>query len=417
MSEDTNQTVVIAGAGHAAGELATSLRQNGYAGRVVMVGAEPYLPYQRPPLSKAFLAGEIEAEALYLKPQATYDKANVEFIANTRVDAIDRAGKNVTLSNGQTLHYDKLALAIGGRARKLALSGAELSNIFYLRTIEDVNAIRSNFESGKRLVIVGGGYVGLEVAAVAIKRGLQVTVLESMPRVLARVTAPEVSAFYEQVHRGAGVNLLTGVEVKGFEAGAENGKVGAVVCGDGTRVPADLVIVGVGLIPNTELAEAAGLAVDNGIVVDEFCRTSDPDIYAAGDCTNHPSAYLDGRRLRLESVPNALEQARTAAACIAGKPRPYNAVPWFWSDQYELKLQMVGLSQGYDQVVLRGSPAARSFIAFYLRNGKVIAADAISRSQEFMLARRIVSERIAVDVSRLADESVPLKTLMEAVAA
>jgi 3-phenylpropionate/trans-cinnamate dioxygenase ferredoxin reductase subunit len=267
-----------------------------------------------------------------------------------------------------------------------------------------------------RLVIIGGGYIGLEVAAVAQKRGLHVTVLEALPRVLARVTAPELSAFYERVHREAGVDVRTSVQVTGFEFDASRDAVSGVTLGDGSSLPADVIVAGIGLIPNVELAQEAGLTVDNGIVVNEYTQTDDPNIYSAGDCTNHPSA-LYGRRIRLESVPNAVEQARTMAAAMCGKPRPYNAVPWFWSDQYNLKLQMVGLSQGYDQFVLRGSTAGTAFSAFYLKEGRVIAADAVNRAPDFMMAKRLVTERATVDPKLLADEAVPLKTLLPSAAA
>jgi len=408
-------TVLIVGAGHAAGECATAIREQGWTGRIVMVGDEPHLPYQRPPLSKAFLSGESTAEQLYLKPLATYEKARVEFIPNTRAEHIDREAKRVTLSNGSEINYAKLVLATGGRARRLALPGIEaiekLQNFHYLRTLDHVVRIRNQFHTGSRLVIIGGGYVGLEVAAVAVKRGLHVTVLEALPRVLARVTAPELSTFYEQMHREAGVDIRTNTIVSGFEPDASGDAVAAVRCADGTRVAADLVIVGVGLEPATELAQAAGLTVDNGIMVDEHTRTSDPDIFAVGDCTNHPNPAL-GRRLRLESVPNALEQARTAAASLCGKERVYNSVPWFWSDQYDLKLKMVGLSQGYDELVLRGSPETRSFSAFYLKDGVMLAADTVNRAPEFMLAKRFVAEKIPVRAADLADESIALKSLL-----
>jgi 3-phenylpropionate/trans-cinnamate dioxygenase ferredoxin reductase component len=412
---DAENTALIVGAGHAAGECATAIREQGWTGRIVMVGEEPHLPYQRPPLSKAFLSGESTAEQLSLKPLSTYEKARVEFIPNTRAERIDRDAKRVTLSDGSEIGYTKLVLATGGRARRLALSEIEtiekLQNFHYLRTLDHVARIRNQFHAGSRLVIIGGGYVGLEVAAVAVKRGLHVTVLEALPRVLARVTAPELSTFYEQVHREAGVDIRTNAIVSGFELDASGDAVAAVCCADGTRVAADLVIVGVGLEPATELAQAAGLAVDNGIVVDEHTRTSDPDIFAVGDCTNHPNPSL-GRRLRLESVPNALEQARTAAASLCGKERIYNSVPWFWSDQYDLKLKMVGLSQGYDEFVLRGSPDTRSFSAFYLKDGVMLAADTVSRAPEFMLAKRFVAEKIPVRATDLADESIPLKSLL-----
>ena len=405
MSENAAaENVVIVGAGQAGGETAAELRRQGYTGRITIVGDEPYVPYKRPPLSKTYLAGATTTESLYVMSPAALDKANVEFIGGVRAKSIDRAGKKLLLEDGRSLSYGKLVLATGGRPRLLTCPGADLPGIFVLRGIGDVEAIRPHFAAGKRLVIVGGGYIGLEVAAVAAKAGLTVTVLESMPRVLQRVTAPEMSAFYERVHREAGVDVRTGMQLAGFEQQGEALHVKLV----GGDVEADLVIVGIGLIANTELASDAGLAVDNGIVVDEFTRTSDPDIHAAGDCTNHPSEFL-GRRVRLESVQNAMEQGRAVAANIMGKATRYANVPWFWSDQYDLKLQMVGMSMGFDQVVVRGDPAKRSFATFYLKDGVMLACDTVSRPQEFMLAKKMVAMKAKVDPARLADEGVPLK--------
>lgn len=404
------ENILIVGAGQAGGETAAELRRQGYAGRVTIVGDEPYVPYKRPPLSKTYLAGTSTTEQLYVMSPAALEKANVEFIGAVRAQAIDRAGHRLLLEDGRSLAYSKLVLATGGRPRLLNCPGADLPGIFALRGIADVEAIRAHFQAGKRLVIVGGGYIGLEVAAVAVKAGLQVAVLESMPRVLQRVTAPEMSAFYERVHREAGVDVRTGVQLAGFE---QAGSALKVLLADGRGLDADLVIVGIGLIPNTELAADAGLAVDNGIVVDEFACTSDPDIYAAGDCTNHPSEFL-GRRIRLESVQNAMEQGRAVATNLLGKATRYTNVPWFWSDQYELKLQMVGISTGYDSVVLRGDPKGRSFGAFYLKDGQVIAADMVSRLQEFMVAKKIVAAKLSIDAARLADETRALKELAPA---
>lgn len=415
MNVNITPAVVVIGAGHAAGELVTSLRDHGWSGRIILIGEEPHLPYHRPPLSKAYLSGTSTAESLLIKSPAAYEKAGVEIITGMRVLRIDRQAKMVHLADGSKMGYDKLVLTTGGRPRPLsvpnAAQAAQSGNFHYLRTMQDVNAMRRQFEPRMRLVIVGGGYIGLEVAAVAIKRGLQVTVLEAFPRVLARVTAPELSAFYERKHREEGVHIRTSVQVSDLEMDQSGDAVSAVLCADGSRVPADLVVVGIGLIPNTELAQASGLTVDNGVLVNEYAQTSDPDIFAAGDCTNHPNASL-GRRLRLESVPNALEQARTAAAAICGKLKPYNVVPWFWSDQYDLKLKMVGLSQGYDQLVVRGSLDSDSFSAFYLKNGLMIAADTVNRPPEFMLAKRIIAERLLVAPEQLADDSVPLKSLL-----
>lgn len=343
--------IYVVGAGHAGGEIAFALRQQGYAGPLTLIGEEAHLPYQRPPLSKAYLKGECETPSLYLRQQAAYEKANIGLLLSRRVERIERAGKRLVLDDGRELTYSKLALATGGRARRMTINDAaraeRTGNFHYLRNIDDVNAIRARFEAGQRLVVIGGGYIGLEVAASAIARGVKVTVLEALPRVLARVTAPQMSAFYERVHRDAGVDVRTNIEVTGLDFNAAGDAVTAVHCTGGVAIAADFVVVGIGLLPNTELAQAAGLEVDNGIVVDQYAATCDPDIVAAGDCTNHPSVFC-GRRIRLESVPNAVEQARVAAACLVGKPRVYDSVPWFWSDQYDLKLQMTGLSQGYD---------------------------------------------------------------------
>lgn len=419
-----NTRFVIAGAGHAAGELAVALRQHAPDCTITMVGEEAWLPYQRPPLSKTWLVQPEAAEdALLLRPAATYAASGVEFIGSTRIDAVDRAARTVRLSDGQTLAYDGLALATGARVRRLPVAqDAEVErciNFHYLRTVDDVRRLRPQFRAGARIAIVGGGYVGLEVASAAIKQGLQVTVLEAQDRVLARVTAPEVSAFYEEVHRGAGVDLRVATEVTGFDLAPDGDVVSAVRCrgtnGVEFALAVDLVVVGVGVVPNVELAQAAGLAVANGIVVDELARTSDPSIVAAGDCTCHPNPVADGL-VRLESVPNAVEQARTAAATLCGQHRPHLTVPWFWSDQYDLKLQMVGLSRGYDQLVVRGSVAERSFAVFYLRRGVVVAVDTVNRPKDFMLARRIVAGRVSADPAQLRDETVDLKLLAPAAA-
>lgn len=408
-SASSQARTVIVGAGQAGCELASALAQQGQGGRIVLIGDEPWLPYRRPPLSKAFLAGEVGTDALLLKPQAAYDKAGIECLTGVTVTAIDRATRSLQFADGRRLAYGKLALTTGGRVRTLPLHGADRPNLHYLRNIADVQQLHEGFRPGRRLVIIGGGYVGLEVAAVACKRGLQVTVVEALPRVLARVTAPEMSAYYEMVHRSHGVDIRTGIGVAALEA---SDRVEAVVLADGTRLAADLVVVGIGLIPNTELAQAAGLAVDNGIVVDRQCRTSDPEIVAAGDCTHHDNGFLQ-RRTRLESVPNALEQARVAAATLCGKPADYGVAPWFWSDQYDLKLQMVGLSQGYDHLVLRGQPAEHSFTVFYLQEGRILSVDTVNRPQEFMVSKRLVAERICADPATLADEAIPLKSLLE----
>jgi 3-phenylpropionate/trans-cinnamate dioxygenase ferredoxin reductase subunit len=401
------ETIVIVGAGHAAGQACVSLRQEGYDGKILLIGEEPYLPYQRPPLSKKFLAGEIGIDRVHLKPPEFYIDADIEFHLKTRVTAIDRPHRAILLENGDRLSYDKLILATGTRVRQLDCPGHQLPGIHYLRTIADVERLQRDFTAGKRLVIVGAGYVGLEVAAVATKLGLDVTVLEMESRVLARVTGPEVSDFFQQVHREEGVDIRLNHAVSAFEG---EDRLQRVVCANGDTLEADLAIIGIGILPNQELAEAADLACGNGILVDEHCRTEDPDIYAIGDCTEHPSE-LFGRRVRLESVHNALEQAKTAAASLCGHEKAYAQVPWFWSDQYDLKLQIAGLSDGYDRLVLRGEPDTRKFAAFYLKEGVLIAVDAVNAAPEYMVGRKLIGEKAVVDPERLADVTIAMKEM------
>ena len=403
-------TTVIVGAGQAGADLAVALRQQSYPGRILLIGEEPVVPYRRPPLSKGFLLGDVNEDALCILSGEGYSKRGIELRTGLRVECIDRADHNLNLSDGSRVRYDNLALTTGGRARKLELPGVNRPNVHSVRTLADIRNLSEQFKGGKRLVIVGGGYIGLEVASVAVKTGLKVTLVESLPRLLARVTGPELSQYYAEVHRRNGVEIRLGASVCALE-GAEH--VETVILQDGTRLPADIVIVGIGLIPNTELAAQAGLAVDNGILVDLYARTSDPHIVAAGDCTNHVNGFLRCR-VRLESVSNASEQARVAAATICGQHVAYASVPWFWSDQYNLKLQTVGLSQGYDRVVLRGVSTTDSFTAFYLKDGVVIAADSVNRPQDFVMARKIVAGRLRVNAAFLADETVPLKTFLTA---
>ena len=399
---------VVLGGGHAAGQAVASLRQDGFDGEIDLIGEEPFLPYQRPPLSKQYLSGEHTIERVYLRAATFYDERKVTLHLGVRGERIDPAAHTVTLSTGATLHYDKLLIATGSRARQLRIDGSNLPGVHYLRTIADVDAIRAALRTAKRVTIAGGGYIGLEVAAVAKTAGLAVTVLEMEDRILKRVTTPAMSAFYHGLHTGRGVDVRTNTKVAGF---AGNGRVEAVLTATGERIPADLVIVGVGIVPNVEVAAAAGIACDNGIVVDDHCRTSAPDIYAAGDCTNHPNALL-GRRLRLESVPNAMEQARVATTNMNGGDATYASIPWFWSDQYELKLQMVGFSSDGDQAVVRGDPGVNQFATFYLKNGVVVAVDAVNSPREFMASRQMVDKRSKPDPAKLGDPKVALKELI-----
>ncbi|WP_312883578.1 NAD(P)/FAD-dependent oxidoreductase [Paraburkholderia youngii] len=403
------RTCIIVGASHAAAQLAPSLRQEGWEGRIIVVGDEAHLPYHRPPLSKAYLLGEKSSNDLLIRAEDAYGKLGIEFCLGERVVAIDRERKSVMLRDGASLAYDKLALCTGTRVRTVALPGARLEGVHYLRGIADIDRIRRHVQPGGYAAIVGGGYIGLETAAVLRRLGMHVTVLEMAPRVLARVTAPEVSGFFERVHREEGVDIRTSVTVDRFEG---DGHVKRIVLNDGTALPASLVVIGVGVVPNVELAQAAGLEVDNGIVVDECARTSDPDIVAAGDCTLHPSPYYG--RIRLESVPNATEQAKAAAAALCGKDKPYRATPWFWSDQYDIKLQIAGLNTGYDQVVVRGTrDTGRSFSAFYLKEDRLLAVDCINRAQDFMLSKRVIAEAVPLNPACLADEAFSLKSLFE----
>ncbi len=404
-----SETIVIIGAGQAGGQAAETLRREGFAGDIVLVGEEPHIPYQRPPLSKKFMAGEMPLERVYFKPPEFFETEQVELKLNIPATRIDRERKIVTLCGGEELAYGKLLIATGARVRTLDIPGADLSGVHYLRTIADVEGIQENFAEGAKLVVVGGGYIGLEVAAVAVKRGIDVTVLEVEPRVLQRVTTPEMSAFFEQVHTEEGVKIRCGTGVTAFEGG---GKLEAVVTSTGERLPADFAVIGIGIVPNVDLAEEAGLAIDNGIVVDEQGQTSDPYIYAAGDCTNFPCVPV-GRRIRLESVQNALDQAKAAAAAMAGTPKPYTQVPWFWSDQYNLKLQMAGLNQGYDEAVLRGDPGARRFSTFYLKKGAVIAVDAVNSPPDYMVGRELIAARAEVPPETLGDLEVSMKEIRQ----
>lgn len=403
-----SDTVIVAGGGNAAGQAVTSLRQGGFPGRIVLVGDEPVVPYQRPPLSKKFLAGELALERLFLKPEKYYADHEIELQLDTRVLSIDRDRCVVDTTRDKNLQYDHLILATGSRVRRMQVPGHELDGIYYLRNIADVEAIRQFFQQGRNLIVVGAGYIGLEVAAVAVTHGLNVTVLEMEDRVMSRVTAPPVSEFFARVHSEAGVDIRFGTAVTGFLG---EDQVQAVECADGTQLPADIVIVGIGILPVTDLAETAGLTCEDGIVVDENCRTNDPRILAVGDCTRHPNPLL-GVRLRLESVHNAVEQGKTAAATVLGSDKPYAQIPWFWSDQYDLKLQIVGMSAGYDQVIIRGNPADRSFAAIYLdADNRLIAVDAISSPREFMSAKKLIPAGARMDPATVSDTSVPFKEL------
>ena len=407
-----NDHLVIVGGGQAAAQAVQSLRQQSFTGAITLLSDEPHPPYQRPPLSKKYFAGELARERLLLRPATFYAEKGVALELGARVEEIEPAERRVRLRDGRTLAYDRLLLATGSRARVLPVPGADLPGVHYFRTIADVDSILVSLAPGARAVLVGAGYIGLEVAASARQRGFDVTVLEAADRVMSRTVSAEVSAFYEACHRTAGVAIHCNAGVKAFHGGA---RVTAVETTDGRQFACDVAIIGIGIEPNVELAARAGLPCSNAIVVDELARTADPNIVAAGDCTNHPLPLLE-RRVRLESVPNAIHQAKVAAASLVGTPSPYSEVPWFWSDQYDLKLQIAGLSTGYDEVVLRGDPATRSFAAFYLRAGQLLAVDAVNSPKEFIAGKKLVANRarIAPDVLRdVTIDLTPLATAMD----
>ena len=398
-------SVAIIGAGQAAAQLIDSLRRRGYAGAITLVGDEGF-PYQRPPLSKKYLAGELGLERLQLRQPSYFDEQRVELRLGRRATAIDRRAKQVQLVDGTTLDYEHLVIATGSHPRRLKMPGADLGGVHYLRSLSDADHLRTEVHVGQRAVIIGGGYIGLEVAATLRQLGMEVTVLEMADRVMNRVVAEPVSRYYEREHASHGVKIELGVGVLALQ-GDTNGRVCAVETNRGA-IAANLVVVGIGVLPTDELAQNAGLACDNGIVVDEYCRTSDPAIFAIGDCSNHPSAHY-GRRVRLESVDNAFEQANTVATNITGTPTKHDRVPWFWSDQYHHKLLIVGLADGHDQAILRGDPANHSFSVCYLRDGEFIAIDTVNMAKDQMAARKLIASRMRPDPNKLADISIALK--------
>lgn len=398
---------IIIGASHTGAQLCVSLRQGGWEGDITLIGDETDLPYHRPPLSKDYLSGDKKTEEILIRPAAVYETANVQMKLGVRVGAIDRQANTVLTDEGETLSYDKLVLATGARVRHLPVPGEDLDGIFYLRDTNDVRAIKDSVAPGKRAVIIGGGYIGLETAASLRKQGLEVTVLEAMPRILQRVTAPELSEFYKRIHSEEGVNILEGVMASEIKS---KGEALSVETSCEKSFDADMVIIGIGVIPNVELAEMAGLDIGNGIEVNSFCQTSDPDIYAAGDVTWHYNPIYE-RHIRLESVPNATEQAKIVALHMNGKPKAYNSLPWFWSDQFDLKLQIAGLSEGYDDIVIRGDiESSRSFAAFYFKGDKILAVDAVNSPREFMFTKMALTKGQSLNKAVLANPEANLKS-------
>jgi 3-phenylpropionate/trans-cinnamate dioxygenase ferredoxin reductase subunit len=403
---DLNSRVVIVGAGHAGGSAAAFLRQYGHTGPIVLIGDEPLLPYQRPPLSKAWLKGEADADSLQLKPSSWYEEAGVSLRLGGVVVSINRGAKTITLASGEHLPYDYLILATGARARALPIPGADLAGVLALRTAADAEALKGALGPGKRLAVVGGGYVGLEAAASTMALGGHATIIEREPRVLARVACETLSYFFQDYHGARGVSFMLDANVAGFDG--VDGHVTGVRMTDGSVIACDVALVGVGAIPNEELARDAGLECANGVVVDIEARTADPFVFAIGDLTHRPLPIY-ARQFRLESVPNALEQAKQAAAAIAGRPMPPHEIPWFWSDQYDLKLQIAGLPFDADRQVVRGDVSAAKFAVFHLKGDLVQAVEAVNAPPEFMAGKQLIAKRTPVSIEKLADPTISMK--------
>ena len=407
----TQADVVIVGAGHGGAQVALALRTNGFEGSILMIGRESEPPYERPPLSKEYLARDKEFDRLYIRPPQFWVDKNVTLKLGTEVTSVDAAAHQVTLGDGSSVTYGKLIWAAGGDPRKLTCAGADLGGVHAVRTREDVDRLMGELDAGaKQVVVIGGGYIGLEAAAVLTKLGYSVTLLEALPRILARVAGPDISAFYEADHRAHGVDLRTNVAVDSLVG--DGGKVSGVKLADGSVIPAEIVIVGIGIIPSVAPLLAAGAEGANGVNVDDHCRTSLPDVYAIGDCAAFACAYAEDAVMRVESVQNANDMGTSVAKAICGDPQPYHAFPWFWSNQYDLKLQTAGLSVGYDKTVLRGDPATRAFSVLYLKEGRLIALDCVNVIKDYVQGRKLVEAGAVIDPAKLADTTVPLKELM-----
>jgi 3-phenylpropionate/trans-cinnamate dioxygenase ferredoxin reductase subunit len=400
--------IVIVGTGHAGANAAVSLRQLGFSGSIGMLGEEHFPPYERPPLSKEYLAGDKPFERILIRPEAFWAERDVDLCLGQRVTAVDPMAQTVTVLGDRTIGYGKLIWAAGGAPRMLPCAGSQAPNIFGVRNRRDVDAIMAKLDSVQTAVVIGGGYIGLEAAAVLSKLGKAVTIIESLDRVLSRVAGEQLSRFYEQEHRAHGVTVELSAQVERFDLG-ESGAAVAVHLADGRTLPGDLFIVGIGIIPETGPLIAAGAAGGNGVDVDPQCRTSLEHIYAIGDCASHSNAFAGGAMIRLESVQNANDQAKVAAQDIMGQEALYHAVPWFWSNQYDLKLQTVGLSTGFDQHVVRGDPASRSFSVVYLLGGKIIALDCVNATKDYVQGRKLVEEGAMIDPADLANTDIPLK--------
>ena len=403
----SKEKTLIIGGGQAACQTATSLKNKEYDGEIKIFCSENYLPYQRPPLSKKFLMGELDKERLFFKPEKFYTENEISINLNSYVQRIDIENKEIFLENNKKENYDNLVIATGTIPRKIDVEKKISDKIFYLRSIDDVLNIREKIKESKKVTIIGGGYIGLEVAAIINNLGLQVTIVEMASRILERVTSETISSFYTKVHRQAGVEILTNTSVEGL---SENNNGIEVITSNGGII-SDFVIVGIGVLPCDTLASDSGIEVKNGIIVDEFCKTSNDSVFSAGDCTMHPNNFYN-KNIRLESVHNAIEQGKTVATSIIGEKTAYNQVPWFWSDQYETKLQIVGLLDNYDDIIVRGDKEKQSFAVFYLKDNAIIASDCINRPAEHMMSRKLISEKVLIDKDRLLDETIPIKEVV-----
>ena len=400
--------IVVIGSGQAAIQTVMSLKRNEFTGSIKVIGEEDHLPYQRPPLSKDFLLEEYKPERVSLKKKEFYEENGVDLILGKRAESIDTILKEITLSDENRIRYDQLIIATGSRVRKLNVPGSDKKGIYYLRDLDDANALKQRLKKNKKMVIVGAGYIGLEVASVAASLGVEVTVIEMANRVMNRTVDPMISSYYQKLHESRGVKIHLDNGLKAFEGGDS---VNTVLCSDGLMLEADLVVIGAGVLPNQEIAIEAGLECNNGIMVNEFGETSTAHVYACGDCTNHPNKGLN-TRLRLESVHNAMEQSKTVANTIMGNKEPYDQVPWFWSDQYDHKLQLVGISGDHDEVVMRGLESEQKFLLFYLKNSELIAVNAINSSKEFLICRKLVANKVKISSDVIKDQSVNLNDLL-----
>ncbi|MDR6146512.1 3-phenylpropionate/trans-cinnamate dioxygenase ferredoxin reductase subunit [Sphingomonas sp. SORGH_AS870] len=407
----THYDVLIVGGGHAGAQAAVALRQEKFEGSIAILGAEPHPPYERPPLSKEYLSGSKPFERILIRPETFWAERGISLVLGETVESVDPVARSVRTRSGRSIDYGELIWATGGEPRRLTCAGHDLAGIHAVRTRADVDRMLGELAEAERIVVIGGGYIGLEASAALTKFGKSVTLIEAQDRVLARVAGEPLSRFYEAEHRAHGVTLMLGVGISCIEG---EDRVTGVRLNDSALLPADMVIVGIGIIPAVEPLVLAGAEAGNGVVVDGYCRTSLPHIRAIGDCAAHANRYADGAMIRLESVQNANDQAVTAARDIVGRPVPYDAVPWFWSNQYDLKLQTVGLSTGHDAAVLRGYPAARNFSVVYLRQGKVIAIDAVNAVKDYVQGRALVQAGATIAPEILADAGRPLKDLLSA---